>query len=149
MILFGPALGNNPAFAFYQSAQANELLQTIDAITPPKRSVIVLGDMNSSPTQVEVPGLIMPYQQFIDWGYYDVWTLRPGNVPGYTCCQKEELANQKSELFERIDMIFTHYQPNKVKQARVLGDKVSSKTHPPGRGLWTTDHGGIAALLQF
>ncbi|MDO9422739.1 MAG: hypothetical protein Q7T40_00910 [Methylobacter sp.] len=145
-----------PEFTFYQAAQADELRQTLD-MTTPTDYLIVLGDMNSSPEQVDISdvsspfatGVTTPYRQFEDNGYHDVWKLRPGKVPGYTCCQNEDLDSKKSLLTERIDMIFTREMPKKVKQARVLGDKVSTKTNPPGLGLWSTDHGGIAAELQF
>ena len=39
--------------------------------------------------------------------------------------------------------------PWEVKQARVEGDTVNTKTRPPGRGLWASDHGSVAATLQF
>lgn len=152
----------NPLFTFYQAAQAAELI-AIAATTPPDRTLLVLGDMNSSPDQDNIPGsfpppfedgIVTPYNQFANvegaYGdYYDIWALRPGKVPGYSCCQKEDLSNHRSALSERIDMIFSWEAPAKVKQARVLGDKVSSKTAPPGQGLWPTDHGGIAAWIQF
>lgn len=148
-----------PEFTFYQAAQADELLQTLD-ITTPTDYLMVLGDMNSSLEQMDIPGVFpplfvtgitTPYHQFVDSGYHDVWELRPGKASGYTCCQQEDLASKKSMLTERIDMIFTREIPKKVKQARVLGDKVTTKTNPPGLGLglWSTDHGGIAAKIQF
>ncbi|MDO9167571.1 MAG: hypothetical protein Q7U18_00525 [Methylobacter sp.] len=148
-----------PEFTFYQAAQADELLQTLD-MTTPTDYLMVLGDMNSSPEQTDIPGVFpppfvtgitTPYHQFVDSGYHDVWELRPGKASGYTCCQNEDLDSKKSLLTERIDMIFTREMPKKVKQARVLGDKVSTKTNPPGLGLglWSTDHGGIAAKIQF
>jgi hypothetical protein len=46
-------------------------------------------------------------------------------------------------------MIFTMESPEKIKQARVLGDKVATKTPPHGRGLWASDHGSVAATIEF
>ena len=147
-----------PAFSFFQAAQANELIQIISASTLSDVSVIVLGDMNSSPDHADIAGafpvpfttgIITPYHQFLESAFYDVWELRPGKVKGYTCCQQEDLGSQQALLTERIDMIFSWDMPEKVHRVRVLGDKVSTKTNPPGLGLWSTDHGGIAALLQF
>ena len=141
-----------PEFTYFQAAQAYELLETIYFTTPDDLSLIVLWDINSSPEQADITGIttiITPYHQFVDSGFYDVWELRPGKVPGYTCCQAEDLVSRQSLLTERIDMIFTWDMPEKAKQVRVLGDKVSTKTNPPGLGLWSTDHGGIAAVLQF
>ncbi len=128
-----------------QAAQAQELISTLAATTPPGRSLVVMGDMNSSP--VDPPGA--PYSQFVQSGYTDAWTLRPGKLAGFTCCQLEDLSNHKSILDQRIDMIFTQELPDKIKQARVLGDKVSAKTPPHGRGLWASDHGSVTATIQF
>jgi hypothetical protein len=46
-------------------------------------------------------------------------------------------------------MIFSAEVPAKVKQVRIVADKVSDKTRPPGRGLWPSDHGGVTGDLQF
>lgn len=128
-----------------QAYQALELISVLNTTLPAGRSLIVVGDINSEPDDPDGS----PYKQFLDAGYTDAWTLRPGNVPGYTCCQRKDLSNKKSILDRRIDMILSMELPEKVKQARVLGDEVSSKTHPPGRGLWPSDHGTVATGLQF
>jgi hypothetical protein len=81
--------------------------------------------------------------------YTDAWDLRPGDQPGYSCCQLPDLSNQQSIHDERIDTLFSLQSPNKVKKARVLGAKVSDKTPPPGQGRWPSDHGSVAGELQF
>ncbi|TNF99448.1 MAG: hypothetical protein EP297_05550 [Gammaproteobacteria bacterium] len=128
----------------FQNAQATELL-TVLAATPANKTLIILGDINSSPDDPDSS----PYGQFTSLGYTDAWTLRPGGVTGASCCQLADLSNKKSIFDQRIDMVFSGDVPAMVKQARVLGDKVSSKTHPPGLGLWPSDHGAVAAELQF
>lgn len=154
-----PAAGN-PVSRFFQAAQAAELINTLELTTPPWLSLIVVGDMNSSPEHEPVPGplplpppfdmgIIPPYTQFVDAGYTDIWTLRRGANPGFTCCQAVDLANQRSTLSERIDMIFSLELPERVKQVRVLGDRVSDKTRPPGPRLWPSDHAGVIAELEF
>jgi hypothetical protein len=136
-----------PVLPLFQNLQALELLSVL-AATPTEKTLIVLGDINSSPDDLDdFPG--SPYEQFTAAGYTDAWTLRPGNVSGNSCCQLADLSNKKSVLDQRIDMVFTKIVPASVKQARVLGDKVSSKTHPPGLGLWSSDHGAVAAELRF
>jgi hypothetical protein len=70
-------------------------------------------------------------------------------LAGFTCCQLEDLSNHKSILNQRIDMIFSLESPVKIKQARVLGDVVATKTPPPGQGLWASDHGSVAATIEF
>ena len=68
-------------------------------------------------------------------------------MQGASCCQLNDLSNHQSELDRRIDVIFTSTEPNRVRKARVLGDRVSDKT--PNYGLWPSDHGSVAAELSF
>jgi hypothetical protein len=141
-----------------QAFQAAELIGVLGASTPPNKSLLVVGDINSSSEDPIIPGpwpppfdqsgIIPPYTQFVGSGYTDTWTVT-GDIPGFSCCQESDLSNHSSILDERIDVIFSAEAPNKVKKARVLGAKVSSKTPPPGLGLWPSDHGSVAAELQF
>lgn len=133
-----------------QAAQAAELIQILQATTPQDRALLVVGDTNSSPIDPPISGSIpTPYMQFALAGYSDAWLLRPGSVPGFTCCQLADLSNHRSELYERIDMLFSLEPPARVKQARVVGASVSNKTPPAGRGLWPSDHGAVSGELQF
>ena len=151
---------SNPLSPVVQAAQSAELIQTLSATTPPNVSLIIVGDINSSSEDPIIPGplplpspfdqgIIPPYTQLVASGYTDAWTLRPGNQEGYSCCQLDDLSNHQSILRERIDVIFSAEAPVKVKKARVLGAKVADKTSPPGQGLWPSDHGTVAAELQF
>jgi endonuclease/exonuclease/phosphatase family metal-dependent hydrolase len=142
----------NPLSQYYQAAQAAELIQTLQATMPQDKSqLVLLGDMNSSPKDnEEIQGIIPPYVQFLEAGYTDEWTLRRHVTPGYTCCQAEELLNKKSELYERIDLIFSLQEPAWVEDMRVVGTRQSDKTLPfAGPRLWPSDHGGVAAELRF
>jgi len=150
----------NPLSSVIQAAQAGELIQTLALTTPPGTSLIVVGDINSSPEDPIIPGplplpppfdqgIVPPYTQFVWSGHTDAWTLRPGNVPGLSCCQDTDLLNHQSVHDERVDMIFSVDVPDRVEKARVLGSRVSDKTPPPGQGLWPSDHGSVAAELQF
>ncbi|MDX1374624.1 MAG: hypothetical protein R3357_03610 [Burkholderiales bacterium] len=143
----------DPRARFFQSAQAFELLQALAVTTPAERRLVVLGDMNSAPedavVQTPLGDIVPPYLQFAGAGFTDAWTRRPGKVSGVTCCQAANLANHKSALYERIDLIWSRETPAKVKQARVVGADVSDKTPPAGQGIWPSDHGGVVAELQF
>ncbi len=141
----------NPASQLYQVAQAAQLIDILLTTTPMDRSLFVVGDMNSDPREPDIPGLgiITPYHQFVEAGFTDIWELSPGNQPGYTCCQAEDLSNRHSTLDQRIDMIFSLDLPQKVKNLRVVGNKVSDKTPPPGHGLWPSDHASPTAELEF
>jgi len=141
----------NPLFTSYQAAQAYELTQVIGFLATTDRKTLLLGDMNSSPVQEDpTPKIITPYKQFTAAQYSDIWDLRPGDLPGYTCCQDESLQNRKPSLEERIDMIFAVDDPENTKKIRVIGDNASTKTDPGhGSGLWFSDHASVAATLQF
>lgn len=60
-----------------------------------------------------------------------------------------EIDGRLVTLSERIDMIFSLEVPEKVKQVRLVGDRVSDKIPPPGPRLWPSDHAGVVAELEF
>jgi endonuclease/exonuclease/phosphatase family metal-dependent hydrolase len=137
-----------------QALQAVQLATTVldPANTPLNRRLIIVGDMNSSPN--DPPSSIpvsspTPYMIFAGAGLYDDWLFRPGNASGLSCCQLENLSNQKSLLTRRIDLVLSREVPRKVKDARLLGEVTADKTWPPGRGLWPSDHASVAAQLQY
>lgn len=153
---------------YYQSAQAAELLQFALVFMPPDpgRKLLLAGDMNSDPRDEIFPGVppgypailaVPPYRQFADIaGFTDVWTMRPGATTGkgaplvgFSCCQEEDLLNMKSDLYERIDLIFSLVPPRKVQNARLLGESISDKTPPVGKGLWPSDHASVAAKISY
>lgn len=142
----------NPLSPFVQAAQSSELIGIVAALPNPQSApVIIVGDINSSPEHeiIELPvwpfAIVPPYTQFISTGYWDVWTLRPGNPPGYTCCQAEDLLNPESILSERIDMIFSDEVPARVK-ANVVGN---DESYLGLLGLWPSDHAGVAARMEM
>jgi endonuclease/exonuclease/phosphatase family metal-dependent hydrolase len=134
-----------------QAAQAQELIRTLALTTPPDRSLILVGDINSSPEDEVITdpvSIVPPYLQLVWAGYVDAWPMKRGKKKrGYTCCQLEDLSNKKSMLNERIDVIFSAEVPEKVKKAKVLGVKGKDRTKP-GR-LWPSDHGTVTVELRF
>jgi hypothetical protein len=146
-----------------QRLQALELAQTALAFpAAPGTRKLILGDINSAATDGTdtLPTPIMPlpppYAIFAGAGFTDVWTLRPGTATGagaplvgFSCCQDEDLGNHQSALYERIDIIFSQTAPEKVLDARLLGESVADKTWPKGFGVWPSDHASVAARLQF
>jgi hypothetical protein len=156
--------------SFFQAAQASELVSVIGGLKQFGPTVLVVGDFNSAANDpIYVPNgpdapppppalddgsgnwipVPNPYVQLTAALMRDVWLDRPGNVAGLSCCQAADLSNHRSQLYERIDLIWSSVLPDKVKQARVEGDTVNTKTRPPGLGLWASDHGSVAATLQF
>ena len=134
-----------------QSAQAVQILQAM-AGTPEGRKLIVVGDMNSDPSDAVDPGSPIPYTPYMLFagsGLSDVWLRRPGDVLGLTCCQAEDLMNRESMMTRRIDLIFTREDPRTVKDARLIGEVAADRLGPPGRSLWPTDHASLAASIGF
>jgi hypothetical protein len=151
---------SNPLSPVFQAAQSAELLQVLQYTTPAGRTLLVVGDFNSSPVDPAVPGplplpppfnagIMTPYQQFLLAGFTDVWTLRPGRLDDFTCCQLSDLSNQQSVLYERVDLVFSFASPAEVKKARVLGAKVADKTPPAGLGIWPSDHGSVSVTIRY
>jgi hypothetical protein len=151
----------NTLSGFFQAAQAAELIAFLDTTTPWGSSLIVVGDINSSPEDPIIPGplplpkpfdagIVPPYMQLVDSGYTDAWTELPIPRPGFTCCQDADLSNKRSFLDARIDVIFSADVPDKVRRGRVLGATIFEKvwsTWP--NPLWPSDHGSVAAELGF
>lgn len=137
---------------YFQSAQAHELIAVMERL-PTASKVMVLADINSSPEDKEiVPGIVPPYQQFAgtNGSYTDIWNLSSKQRDGKTCCQVPDLTNKKSELYERIDMIFSKDLPAKLVQVRKVGavpaDKTKNLRQPK---LWPTDHAGVSAVIRY
>jgi hypothetical protein len=146
-----------------QRLQAAELSQTALLFpAAPGTRTLVIGDINSAATDglgtldTPIGPLPPPYAIFAGSGFTDAWTLRPGTATGQgaplvgnSCCQDEDLANHKSALYERIDIIFSLAAPREVRDARLLGESVGDKTWPPGLGVWPSDHASVAARLSY
>ena len=129
----------------FQAAQAAELIAHLDALPDPPGPTLVVGDINSAPTDKNLdPGVVTPYAQLAA-AFTDAWSLRPGTPPGFTCCEQGDLSNLESTHFKRIDVIFTNVVPTRAK-ANIVG--VDQEERTP-EGLWPSDHAGVAAELWF
>jgi len=139
-------------FGLLQATQAFELTQILAALNSVslnslRAPIIVVGDFNSDPRDPVLAGpIVPPYLQLTAVGFVDAWTQhRPGNPDGYTCCQEENLLNRKSVLYERVDLIFSSAEPEKVK-VHLVGDKIPDKAPS---GLWPSDHAGVGGRMEF
>jgi len=133
-----------------QAAQAYELIASLAALPNYLQlPVVIAGDINSAPEDQPViiggQAVVPPYHQFAHAGYMDLWTLKPGNAAGLTCCQAEDLQNAESLLSKRIDVILSTVAPSDV-HARRVGAEAKSKTPS---GLWPSDHAGVLAWFRF
>jgi len=145
---------DQPKTRLIQVGQASELVGVALGTADAARTVIVVGDINSDPRDRILapppPPYPTPYEIFTSAGFTDTWTLRPHSDSGESCCQEGDLANRRSQLYERIDMIFSLPRPSKVLNMKLLGNTMGDKTRPPGNGgLWPSDHAALAAKLKF
>jgi hypothetical protein len=140
----------NPLSSAIQAAQAFELIATLAGFPAPAGSkIVVVGDINSTPQdQIFSVGpytIVPPYKQ-LEAIYTDAWTLRPGDPPGFTCCQAEDLLNLDSLLVDRRDVTFTSELPVGMVKVNVVGNDETDKTPS---GLWPSDHAGVVTRLEF
>lgn len=116
---------------------------------PTRRTLILLGDFNSSPEHVPIGSIIPPYQIIVDAGFADVWDTNPltfFDPDGFTCCQLADLSNTTSLLDERIDIIFVR-DTSFLPLAFVTGQvPIFPLRQPPN---WASDHGGVFGKLIF
>ncbi|HXV21294.1 MAG TPA: hypothetical protein VD811_09955 [Desulfuromonadales bacterium] len=138
-------------FGLLQAAQAFELTQVLavlnsEPLNPLGAPIIVVGDFNSDPRDpVQAGPIVPPYLQLTAAGFLDAWTLRPGKAEGFTCCQEEDLLNLESDLYERVDLIFSSEEPAGVKTNLV--DNNEADKGPSG--LWPSDHAGVVGRMVF
>ncbi len=133
-----------------QLAQAQELVLALSGETLP---IIITGDFN---TPAHLGRDNAPtYDLMLDAGYIDVWTRRARGLddPGFTCCHDLALRNPTPAFDQRIDLVFAR-NPAAVPpeglagvvNAIIVGDEQETRDL---FGLWPSDHGGVAALLQM
>ena len=155
------SLGGNPASVAIQAIQASELWGAVLRNFNSLQRLIIAGDFNSGPTDPVLPfptrtgELHPPYQQLANGTLFgglplpvaltDIWPLRPGKPPGFTCCELADLSNAASQHDERIDIIFALPAPSSVK-ANVLGVDADDKT---SSGHWPSDHASLSAELRY
>jgi endonuclease/exonuclease/phosphatase family metal-dependent hydrolase len=132
-----------PPEAQPQFAQVVELIDTLETIEP-DLPTIVLGDFNSPAPDGPT------YLDMLEAGYTDVWTRRAGGpIPGFTCCQPEVLTNPVSELFERIDFIFTSNLTLRDPVTAITFGDVDLFRTPSEPRLWPADHAGVITEFSF
>jgi hypothetical protein len=126
--------------AFHRWAQAGELLAA-GGPTDTGLPVILLGDLNSAPTE---PGPFSAYARLTAGGFRDTWLAVNASDPGYTCCNAEDLLNPTPTMTQRIDHILVDWDGG-VISSRVVGIDPDNRTPS---GLWPSDHAGVVAALQ-
>jgi len=133
------AAGNvNPDLAQLQMAQAMEL----HALNAGELPLIVVGDLNTDAYGSSTP----TYQYLLGEGYQDAWRR---HAKGYTCCEEEDLRNQRSILNKRVDLVLFHGDwgiPDAYGFASLFAWRVGVRMTP--FGLWPADHTGVVAAIR-
>lgn len=147
-------VGSLPGTRLLQVLQASELYLAATKAQPPKGDLLVVGDFNSDPADAVIvagsTSFPTPYMIFANGGFTDAWTMRPHAEAGFTCCQAPDLSNRRSELYERVDLIWSLRRPERVVDMKLIGNTMGDKTRSPGNGgLWPSDHASLAAKLFF
>jgi len=156
-------------FRIYQDWQMQELLATIGFIQGAygAKPLIMVGDFNSSPDDVEGVGIlphpiygpipvpyVPPYMQAESAGYLDAWNLQSKYGDGYTSGFDDIVSDPTEELTSRIDIVFIDPLDQVLDKVKcdVVGDEVSDmipNPNVPGMYLWPSDHAGVVAKVKF
>lgn len=120
-----------------QIPQAEELVNEV--LAKSEHPTVLLGDFNAEPGTTA-------YDIIKGAGLADAWNDQLfRHRPGFTCCQDEQLDNEKSKLDQRIDQIWLGKGVNpRFVLAGTVGDRWWQKTPS---GLWPSDHAGVVAYL--
>ncbi len=121
-----------------QEAQGLELLSGPANTTLP---VVLVCDCNS---RADFTGTTT-YASLLGGGFTDAWSVRWPRRDGFTCCQAEDLRNPVSLLDQRIDLVMVRGRAH-VRAAEVTGASGDALTPD---GLWSSDHAGVMATIQF
>lgn len=118
-------------------AQVQELVNNLQDETLP---IILLGDFNTPAPNGTA------YQILLSAGYVDVWQVDSEGI-GNTCCEANDLLNEESAHFMRIDQIFIRNLelPSQIL-THTIGDTPSERLPS---GLWPSNHAGVVAHLAF
>ncbi|MGI9648714.1 MAG: endonuclease/exonuclease/phosphatase family protein, partial [Acidimicrobiia bacterium] len=123
-------------FAAVQETQAAEFLAG-PADAP--GAVIAVGDFNSA-----ADGTSTASYGMLTSSFDDAWRANR-QAPGFTCCQASDLANKKSELSSRIDLVLTRDVARSWPAHLVLNKRFQKQSAP----FWASDHAGVLAVIQI
>lgn len=142
----GPCETANPGLLFVHAAQAGELMGIVGASPVP---VVLTGDLNSDASGCTTD----TYEDLIDMGFVDAWTIGRPRGLGFTSNQDADLLNAASKLFHRIDFVMYRDAFTTAKgkfqgssHAELVGEDPADKT---STGLWPSDHAGVMAELRI
>jgi len=126
----------------HRALQAVELVQ--GAATAGQPNVVLVGDINSSPSDAVPPSPPFPPLPTARNVLLGLGGFTDTSGPaGDTCCHADNLLNPTANFTSRIDVVFSR-PAAEVGKVTVTGDDASNRTPA---GLWPSDHGGVSAKL--
>lgn len=126
--------------AFDEAVRVAQTQQLINSLADETLPIILLGDFNTAAPDGTA------YQMLLAAEYIDVWQPAADAI-GNTCCQVGDLRNEMSAHRKRIDLIFVCNHEVEVSAiTHTVGDKPSDRLPS---GLWSSDHAGVVALIDF
>lgn len=127
-----------------RNAQAVELVGVLSQSPLP---VVLVGDINSQPTDVTGP-----YGMLAAAGFADSWTEAMGSAPGFTSGQPDDLVCTTSTIDHRIDYVLHNadgYVDAVPGGGDVVGEELSDCTVDTVPALWPSDHAGVTMRLHI
>ncbi|MGH8571986.1 MAG: endonuclease/exonuclease/phosphatase family protein, partial [Gammaproteobacteria bacterium] len=126
-----------------REAQARELVARGGPLRG-KRQLIVVGDFNSDPQDVESDS--GAFDILNDFGLVDTWP-RPRFGPGFSCCLNQSDARDPNDdgFDHRIDLILAKPKLRAIR-GQVVGDELDDRA---ANGLWPSDHAGVVTRLRL
>lgn len=129
--------------AFDKNVNAAQGLELLSGPAQTPLPLVMAADFNSSANGgLDVTNT---YPEIINAGFSDAWATINPEIAGNTCCQLTDLSNSSSDLFERIDLVFTRSGMG-VTSANLVGDEAINDENPP---FWASDHAGVYAALKI
>jgi endonuclease/exonuclease/phosphatase family metal-dependent hydrolase len=124
---------------FNTSIRNRQARALLDGPADTRRPVIIAGDFNAGPGATT-------YRLLTDTGLDDAWAQARPRESGPTCCQDDDLRNERSRLSSRIDLILFDADDFDATAAERVGHARADRTPT---GLWPSDHAGLVARLRF
>ena len=124
---------NTHTEAYEAASRDSQRTELVEVLTADPRLVLV-GDFNAQPEQVGMPSDVR-----------DAWLEAGRSSDGpdaATCCQAGDLANESSQLTERIDYVWV--REVEVEECARFGAEPGDRTED---GLWPSDHAGVVATV--
>jgi endonuclease/exonuclease/phosphatase family metal-dependent hydrolase len=134
----------DPDVGPYQLLQEQELLSGPAATTLP---VIWVGDLNSDAAAASITGVVpdtLTSSNALAAGFMDSWTATRSDA-GFTCCESADLLNPTPTLDQRLDYVLTRGAIT-PKFDFLVGNSILERLL---FGRWSSDHAGLAAVLQL